>query len=166
MAGGRRPAAGGGRTMNGLSMAVETGFVGELIGFLFRTEEIPQAVTEGLVFAATSALGFAVFVLIDFLRFVIGRIGSSRGGVGLHLEHGKATALYLVCGGAAAGLVGLVAVRLNLVEREPASAIVVGLTWEVIFERLAAQALHLPRDRIHVGGRTDEDPVQELRKEE
>ena len=116
-------------------------FLESLLGFLFGVAEPKDNVLLGLVFATTCAFGFVVFVIIDFLRFMIRRLDVARGrGLGLHIDHGGKTVVYLLLGACAAWLVGLMAYITNLFQPAPVSAIAVGVTWEFVFEQLIGRA--------------------------
>lgn len=121
-------------------------FLDALIAFLFGTGEPESNIQLGLVFSTTCALAFIVFVAIDFLRFLIGKLGMARGRGGLNIEHGWKTAVYVVLGAGAAWLVGLVAHILEVFQAAPLSAVAVGVTWEFVFDRLIRQVEAQARD--------------------
>jgi|GEM_PF-3078799 len=140
------------------------GVFGALLAFVFRTAENPDGMTEGVVFATTCALAFFVFVLIDLLRFLVGKMRlAPGGGTVLNIRHGwRSTALYLVLGSVAAWLVGLVAYIMDVFQPDPVPAIAVGVTWEFVFDRLVKQLKRRAREATE----EDDEPVQDESEEQ
>lgn len=104
---------------------------------------LPQRAWNCLAFAVVAAAAFVAIVTIDLSVTMVRRFGFPADGSGsLNIRHGLvATAMVILFGAVGAFVVAGLAVLSGLLQINTQTAVVAGVTWQVVYAKMLARML-------------------------
>jgi len=155
-------------------MQDESGWATFLLWFVFDgtpTERPPGFTPERawscLAFSCVAAAAFAAIVTIDLSVAMVRRFGFPAVGSGsLNIRHGvKATGMVVLFGAVGAFVVAGLAVLSGLLQVNAQTAVVAGVTWQVVYARMLARMLESGVTVVVPAPAQDVQPVVREREE-